>query len=394
MLRESIKMSWENIVQNKMRSFLTILGIVIGVTAIIALITVVQAVIDNVNEQFDSVGANTLVVSATGTPLKQGLSDKEITEIRNIEGVTGIAPSLNSKMNLYRNGEVFEDIVIDGKNETFFQRNSELISIGRGLNVLDVEGRNQVCVISGELRDKMFFGENPLGQTISIMGSTYTIVGIADGGDESVMTLMAGTETGVYIPYKNLMNLTGQNRVFSLEIYMSDEAENTKYISDAVEQYLNTLFNNKDDSFMLIIMDSLLDMMKSMQGMLTTALTAIASIALLVGGIGIMNMMLVSVTERTVEIGLRKALGAEPRLIQVQFLTEAIMLSTLGGLIGVAVGLTISFVCGAVMDIPISISWGAIFLGVGFSAAVGIVFGFTPAKKASDLNPIDALRSV
>ena len=207
------------------------------------------------------------------------------------------------------------------------------------------------------------------------MGILYRIVGVVDGSDESVMTLMSGNSSDIYIPYRNLMNLTGQNKIYSLEIYMSEESDDTTYISDAVEQYLDTIFNHKDNSYILIVMDSLLDMMKSVQGMLTTALTAIASIALLVGGIGIMNMMLVSVTERTVEIGLRKALGAEPRLIQVQFLTEAIMLS-------------------AVMDIAVPISWGAIALGVGFSAAVGIIFGFTPAKKASELNPIDALRSI
>lgn len=394
MLRESIKMSWENIIQNKLRSFLTTLGIIIGVTAIIALITVVQALITNINEQFDSVGANTLVISAQGTPLKQGLSDKDLTEINEIDGVTGIAPSINTTIDIYREGTVYEDIVIDGKNEIFFNRNSDLISIGRGLNVLDVNGKNRVCVISADFMNEVFMGENPVGQDISIMGSIYRIVGVADGGDDSVMTLMSGSTSDIYIPYKNLMGLTGQNRIYSLEVYMTDEAEDTTYISDAVEQYLETLYNHKDNSYILIVMDSLLDMMKDVQSMLTTALTAIASIALLVGGIGIMNMMLVSVTERTVEIGLRKALGAQPRLIQVQFLTEAIMLSVMGGILGIVVGLTISFICGAVMDIRVPISWGAIALGVGFSAAVGIIFGFAPAKKASELNPIDALRSV
>lgn len=394
MLRESVKMSWENIVQNKLRSFLTILGIIIGVTAIIALITVVQAVIDNINEQFDSVGANTLVISATGTPLKQGLSDKELMEIREIEGVTGIAPSINTTIEISRDGTIYEDIVIDGKNETFFNRNEDIISIGRGLNVLDVENKNRVCVISADFMHEAFMGENPVGQEIAIMGSRYRIVGVADGSDESVMTLMSGTTSDIYIPYKNLMSITGQNRIYSLEVYMTEDAEDTTYISDEVEQYLDTLFNHKENSYVMIVMDSLLDMMKSVQGMMTTALTAIASIALLVGGIGIMNMMLVSVTERTVEIGLRKALGAEPRLIQVQFLTEAIMLSVLGGVLGIVVGLAISFACGALMNIAIPISWGAIGLGVGFSAAVGIIFGFAPAKKASELNPIDALRSV
>lgn len=394
MLSESIKMSWENIVQNKLRSFLTILGIIIGVTAIIALITVVQAVIDNINEQFDSVGANTLVISAQGTPLKQGLSDKELSEINEIEGVTGIAPSITATIDVSRDGTVFEDIVIDGKNETFFRRNNDLIFLGRGLNVLDVANKNRVCVISADFMNQAFMGENPVGQSIAIMGSQYRIVGVADGSDESVMALMSSSTSDIYIPYKNLMNLTGQSRIYSLEVYMSEESEDTTYISDAVEQYLDSLFNHKDNSYLLIVMDSLLDMMKSVQSMMTTALTAVASIALLVGGIGIMNMMLVSVTERTVEIGLRKALGAEPRLIQVQFLTEAIMLSVLGGILGVVVGLGISFICGAVMDITVPISWNAIALGVGFSAAVGIIFGFAPARKASELNPIDALRSI
>ncbi len=394
MLRESMKMSWENIVQNKLRSFLTILGIVIGVTAIIALITVVQAVIDNVNEQFDSVGANTIVISVQGTPLKQGLTDKELMDINQIDGVSGIAPSINTEIDISRNGTIYEDIIVDGKNETFFRRNSNLLSMGRGFNILDVENKNRVCVISSDFMHKAFLGENPVGQNLTIMGSVYKVVGVVDGADESVMSLMSGSTTDIYIPYKNLMNLTGQNRVYSLEVYMSDEAENTNQISDTIEQYLDNLFNHKDNSYMLIVMGSLLEMMRSMQAMLTTALTAIASIALLVGGIGIMNMMLVSVTERTVEIGLRKALGAEPRLIQVQFLTEAILLSTLGGIFGVIVGLAISFACGAVMDIAIPISWGAIALGVGFSAAVGIIFGFAPARKASELNPIDALRSI
>ena len=135
MLRESMKMSWENIVQNKLRSFLTILGIVIGVTAIIALITVVQAVIDNVNEQFDSVGANTIVISVQGTPLKQGLTDKELMDINQIDGVSGIAPSINTEIDISRNGTIYEDIIVDGKNETFFRRNSNLLSMGRGFRI-------------------------------------------------------------------------------------------------------------------------------------------------------------------------------------------------------------------------------------------------------------------
>lgn len=394
MLKESLKMSWKNITQSKMRSFLTTLGIVIGVTAIIALITIVQGVIDDINEQFDSVGANTLVIAAMGTPLKQGLTDKEIIEIGNIEGVSGVLPSISTITEGYGNDIFLDDVDVKGANETFFQRNASFISQGRGINVLDVEGKNRVCVISDDFQKEMFVGKNAIGEKIVLYGTTYTVIGIAGEGDASVMTLMGGGNTDIYIPYKNLMNMTRQGSVMNLEVYMSDEYEDTTFISDAVDEYLLRTFNNKENSYSLIKMDSLLDMMKSTQAMLTTALTGIASIALLVGGIGIMNMMLVSVTERTVEIGLRKALGAEPRTIQIQFLMEAIMLSLLGGVIGILLGLGISLAAALAMGTTFKIFWSAIALGVGFSGGVGIIFGFTPAKKASELNPIDALRSM
>lgn len=394
MLKESLRMSWKNITQSKMRSFLTTLGIVIGVTAIIALITIVQAVIDDVNEQFNSVGANTLVVAAMGTPLKQGLTDKELTDIGNIEGVSGILPSVNMTMESYGNGIFLDDANVKGANEVFFQRNADVIVQGRALNVLDVEEKNRVCVISDDFQKEMFLGKNAVGEKITLHGAIYTVVGVAGGRDASVMSIMEGSNTDIYIPYKNLMYLTKQGNVISLEVYMSDEYEDTTFISDAVDEYLLRAFNNRENSYSVIIMDSLLDMMKSTQSMLTTALTGIASIALLVGGIGIMNMMLVSVTERTAEIGLRKALGAEPHVIQIQFLLEAIMLSLLGGIVGILLGLAISLAAAVAMGITFKIYWSAIALGVGFSAGVGIVFGFTPAKKASELNPIDALRSV
>lgn len=394
MLKESLKMSWKNIVQSKMRSFLTTLGIVIGVTAIIALITIVQGVIDDINEQFNSVGANTLVVAAMGTPLKQGLTDKEIVEISNIEGVSGVLPSISVTTEGYGNDMFLDDVDVKGTNEVYFRRNTNIIDQGRGINVLDVDGKNRVCVISDDFQKKMFVGKSAIGEKIIIYGASYTVVGIAGEGDSSVMSLMGGATTDVYIPYKNLINMTGRGNIMNLEVYMSDEYEDTTFISDAVDEYLLRAFNNKENSYSLIIMDSLLDMMQSTQALLTTALTGIASIALLVGGIGIMNMMLVSVTERTVEIGLRKALGAEPHTIQIQFLMEAIMLSLLGGVVGILMGLGISLAVATAMGITFKIIWSAIALGVGFSGGVGIVFGFTPAKKASELNPIDALRSV
>lgn len=395
MLRESITISWRNIIQNKFRTFLTVLGIIIGVTAIISLVTIIQGVIDEMNRQFDSIGANTVIVAASGTPLKQGLTTHELEELVSIEGITGWSPSVSNTTSVNVGGVTHERISIDGKNEVYFKRNEEMIVAGRGLNYLDVLNKNRVCAINLDMAEKLFFGKNPVGESIIIYGVPYEVVGLIDEskGLTSVMTTINGNSNAVMVPYRNVLSMNGTDRVYSLEIYTSDDAAVLNTVKK-IETYLNEVFNYKDNSYSIIEMDNLLDMMKSMQSMMQTMLAGIASISLLVGGIGIMNMMLVSVTERTVEIGLRKALGAEPRRIQIQFLTEAIMLSLIGGITGVFIGLSISYIAAIVIGYEFSISWFAIFLGTGFSAAVGIVFGFAPAKKASELNPIDALRSV
>lgn len=395
MLRESIIISWRNIIQNKFRTFLTVLGIIIGVTAIISLVTIIQGVIDEMNRQFDSIGANTVIVAASGTPLKQGLTNHELEEIVAIEGITGWSPSVSNTTSIHVNGVTHDRISIDGKNEVYFQRNKEMIVAGRGINHLDVVNKNRVCAINTKMAKKLFFGENPIGESIVIYGVPYEVVGLIDEskGLTSVMTTINGNSNTVMVPYQNVLSMNGTDRVYSLEIYISDEAKGLNTVPQ-IEMYLNEVFNYKENSYSIIEMDNLLDMMKSMQSMMQTMLVGIASISLLVGGIGIMNMMLVSVTERTVEIGLRKALGAEPRRIQIQFLTEAIMLSLIGGITGVIIGEAISYAAAVIIGYAFRLNLFAIFLGTGFSAAVGIVFGFAPAKKASELNPIDALRSV
>lgn len=395
MLKESVSMSISNIMGNRMRSFLTILGVIIGVTAIIALITIVSGATAEVTEQFEALGTGKLTVSASGTALKPGLSENDLREIEALDNVAGVAPSVTSTVAAKRGSAWIDDASLEGRNDTYFRETAGVIARGRALNRLDMEQLTRVCVINEEMAEALFFGEDPLGKELLLAGHTFTVVGIlSSDSNTDVMTQMMGLggEKAI-IPYTTAMRILGSAYINSLDVYVED-TDYTDQVVEELEDALYAAFNYHDDTYNVINMESLLDTMNTMLSMMTGMLAGIASIALLVGGIGIMNMMLVSVTERTMEIGLRKALGAEPGQIQLQFLIESFILSVLGGLIGMVLGVMISYIFAEVMGIAFRISWSAIALGVGFSATVGIVFGWTPARKASMLNPIDALRSM
>ena len=395
MLKESLRMSISNILGNKMRSFLTILGIIIGVMAIIALITVMESATGEVTAQFENLGTGKLTVQAQGTALKTGLTESDLQQIASLSHVEGISPTLNQTLHVVSHGTVLEDVTVKGYGFAYFRRENDSIARGRPLLPADSESLSHVCVIDSDLAANLFRGEDPLGQQLLISGLRFTIVGLlADPAVDDVMSQMqAGNDNGSLImPYESYMRVFGVKGVTSLEVYV-DDPDLTSDVVEALEGVLDAAFNYKDDSYTVINMESLLDVMDTMMGLMTNLLVGIASIALLVGGIGIMNMMLVSVTERTNEIGLRKALGARPRSIQVQFLLESIILSLLGGVIGVGLGLLVSVILADVMSIAFVFSPGAVALGVSFSLAVGVIFGWAPARKASNLNPIDALRS-
>ena len=392
-LKETFSMSVSNIRHNRMRSFLTMLGIIIGVTAVVALISIVSSVSGEMMSQFESLGTGTLTIQASGYALKRGLNESELSELAAIENVDAVAPSVSSTADVKSEYGFVEDVTIDGRGYAYLVHNSDMLLQGRGILPLDEESENRICLIDKTLLKKLFPSGDAIGQPLRIGSRTFTVAGVTDESS-SVMAAMNGGGNGtLMIPYTTAMKLTGNRKITSLEIYLKD-ATLSDETADEVEQVLERAFNGKDDSYRVINMESLLDAMDRVLSMMTTLLAGIAAISLLVGGIGIMNMMLVSVTERTTEIGLRKALGAEPYQIQAQFLIESFLLSFCGGILGLAFGELLVLIFSAYADISASITLSSAILGLSFSGAIGILFGWAPARKASNLNPIDALRSV
>jgi putative ABC transport system permease protein len=390
MFKENLKMSWMNIIHNKMRSALTILGIVIGVSSIIALITIGKSSMSGMMNEFTLFGADKITVQVTGTPLKQGLLESDIRKLEQIEHVAGVSPTLTGNTTIVGNGTEKTNVIIQGKNDVYFSKTKNLIETGRGINVLDIENKNRVCLVGANITKELFFAENPIGKKLVIGGMTYSIVGTLK---ESSHFSSSSANDSVIIPYTTSMSLLGKGYVSSVDVYMKDSTY-SKIITEDIETVLNEAFNDKKEGFSIMNMQDMLSSINKITNMLSFMLGGIGSISLFVGGIGIMNMMLVSVTERTTEIGLRKALGAEPKRIQQQFLIEAVFLSMIGGGIGFAGGVFAAYVVCLLMGTTLTLTASTVFLSLGFSAAIGIIFGIAPARKASQLNPIDALRSV
>lgn len=394
MFKESIIMSWQNIIYHKMRSFLTVLGIIIGVSSIIILISVVEGVTQEVTGQFSELGANKLTIQAKGTPLKKGLTNYEVELLANLDEVDGVSPTISTTIPVVAHGKVENKVLVEGKNESYFQNNQLTLQSGRLINLIDITQNLNVALISSSLAENLFFAQNPIEDLVLINGISYRIIGVLEESDQmDMMSSMSGknSENIIIVPYQNLMKLIGLNSINNIEVYMKDDANVDEVITQA-EVILNQAFNYKENSYTIINMDGLLDTIQSMNSMMTMMLVGIASIALVVGGIGIMNMMLVSVTERTSEIGLKKALGVKPKSIQLQFLMESIFLSLFGGVIGVVFGVIVSLIIAVIIGFTPSISISSIALAIIFSATVGILFGIAPARKASLLNPIEALR--
>ena len=386
-------MSLSNILANRMRSFLTVLGILIGVTAVIALITTISGVSGSLSSSFSSMGAGTLMVSVTGSDLKSGMTADNLAELSSMDEVDGLTPSVSLSARVSRGGSYETNISVSGKNAYYFRTNENLLERGRKLNAVDEAQISFVCWISLDMVESFFYGVDPIGESLYINGVPFLVAGLlSEDSDSSMASLMSGS-ADILIPYTTALKMNNSSDVTSFTVYLADGVD-SEAATDSIEATMDAMFSYEEDCFTVTTMSGIEDTMEEMLSMMTALLAGIASIALVVGGIGIMNMMLTSVTERTTEIGLKKALGALPWQIQLQFLMESFLLSLIGGLAGVALGLMLSFAMCKAMGTQFALSVGAIALGVGFSAAVGVLFGWAPARKASRLNPIDALRSV
>ena len=366
------------------------LGIVIGVASIIALITIVQGARQSIGNQITSLGVNKIMISASGTPLKQGLNDEDINKIALLDNINAVSPNLSTRTSVVYNDKIRNNVSIQGRNEVFFKTDETLLRNGRTINILDIESKNYVALLGDNVAKDLFYGEDPLGKEIIINSISYTIIGTLA---TSTVFSMSSTNNSVIIPYTTAMKTLGVKNVINLDVFLMDTNRADESVND-IKSVLNASFNYKEDSYTIFNMGDMIESFQTVMSMMSMLLAGIAAISLIVGGIGIMNMMLVSITERTTEIGLRKALGATPNTIQVQFIIEAIFLSVIGGIIGLLLGIVIAYVAAVLIELDFSITPATIVLAVGFSASVGIIFGYMPARKASMLNPIDALRSL
>ena len=389
---ESLELALKNIVSSKVRTLLTMLGIIIGVAAVILIVGLGNGLETYVTESFSDMGTNTLTVTVMSRGSTRSLDVEDMYDIveENSEYLDLCSPTVTMAGYVKIGSETVDTTTSLGVSEDYLDIARLTISQGRNLQYSDMATRAKVCVIGAYL-NQAYFGGNAVGQTLRVGGQSLEIVGVLAQQDEELEE--GGSDDCLYLPYTTAERITGETSTYT--ITMKDE----NYIDESVaalEASLYAVFAS-DDYYTVTSMSEMLETMTSMINLLVGVLAGIAAISLVVGGIGIMNIMLVSVTERTREIGIRKSLGAKERYIMQQFVIEAAATSALGGIIGILLGDGLSILATQVVErlmeesLTISPTLAAVALAFGISVGIGIFFGYLPAKKAAQLNPIDAL---
>ena len=399
MIIETFRQAIQNVWSNKLRTFLTMLGIIIGVMAVIVIVGLGNGMTKSMRDSFSAMGTNTLSVSIWGYGSRTA-SVEDVYKIadKNKELISAVSPQIDFSNNTPKVGTTTYryGTSVYGVDEHYAEMKNYTLAQGRGLQYMDIKDNKQVCII-GDYLNRAAYGGNAVGQTIKLGPYKFRIVGVLKAKISNHDQQEGSDDDSVYLPYTTAMRLSNESSPDSYSAIMVDEGQANE-AKAAVEQGLYDIFKS-DNAYYVYSASEWLEEMNKMINMVIVILTGIASISLLVGGIGIMNIMLVSVTERTREIGIRKAMGAKEKTILAQFVTEAATTSALGGTLGIVLGYIVSAIANQVlpmftdgMDITVSPSFNSIVAAFGISVFIGVLFGYLPAKRAARLNPIDALR--
>jgi putative ABC transport system permease protein len=396
-LYENLKMAIQSIISNKMRSILTMLGIIIGISSVIALVSVGKGSQQSMKQEFENIGVNRVYLYVNyNDDIHENinLTMQDMTTIKRIfaNEIEGLTPemSLSCSINLEKKTE---NVKLNAASEDYQLVDKFKVVKGRFLTEDDVESAGYVAVISSDMAKEVFGSIDAVGKRIFLTSDSetlsYKVIGVYTKPKSRFMQERA---FNAYVPFTNIMQVEGYDSFGSLEFNIKDGYDKENILdkmAKLMERRHDVVGKNAYDSY---TPESEMKTMNKFMSMMTLFVSGIAGISLLVGGIGIMNIMLVSVTERTREIGIRKAIGANKLNIMTQFLIESIIISAIGGLIGMGIGYLIGGVLGSLIKVTPIVTYDTILLSCGFCAAIGIFFGLYPAKKAADLNPIDALR--
>jgi len=394
-LTEAFQLAIKNIRGSKMRTFLTMLGVIIGIAAVIVIVGLGNGMENYMKSSFADMGTNSLMVSIKGRGSSRSVSEAQMYDLvaENPDYLDQISPTVSLSSAVKIGTESLSSTTVTGVSEAYFSMKNYTVSAGRALQYVDVSNRRDVCVVGNYLNETYYDG-NAVGQAIRLNGRLFTIVGVMKQETDGKME-EGGTDDCVFLPYSTAARMSYTGVISNYTITVVDEDQSRACVT-IVEGYLYHIFEDKD-AYRVVSMAELLSTMNSMINVMIGILAGIAAISLVVGGIGIMNIMLVSVTERTREIGIRKALGAKERYIMQQFVIEAATTSALGGVLGIVVGYGLSSIATIIVSalmsegLAVTPSMGAVLGAFSISTLIGIVFGYLPAKKAARMNPIDAL---